>query len=542
MTFRLLALLTLAGFDPLVAADYYLSPTGSDASPGTLAQPWKTFAHAIPLLTPGNTLILRAGSYPERLLISGKSATAGSPIIIRNYPDEAAAIDGTTLTVPAGGRAGLISIKDSSHIRLSGLEVKNFTTDNAARIPVGIQIEGSGTGVRITDCHVHHIHQNGTKTTRTVNGVTTIITPNGFGISVYGTSSNPIDSLVLDSNEVHDLRTGQSESVVLNGNVTNFAVTNNHVHHCNNIGIDFIGYEGSAPAAVDRARDGICRGNSVHHIDSAFNPSYGGEFIAGGGDRSAAGIYIDGGTNITVDRNHVHSSNFGLELACENPGGFTDHILLLDNLLHHNLGPGLIMGGYDSDRGKTRHCQIYNNTLVLNDTLRTYGGQIALQFHLEGNTFKNNIIWAEPKTKLMVAHYVEGGTSAKRAFPSGNVFDYNLYFCSGDADDIAFGLNPTGRGGNQGNKTLNGLAAWRTAVGGDTQSIFANPGFVIAAPTVTAPPANFKLSSTSPAVDSGEPSPPYIPAKGETDYFGASRVANTKVDIGFHEFIVKPGK
>ena len=46
----------------------------------------------------------------------------------------------------------------------------------------------------------------------------------------------------------------------------------NHVHDCNNIGIDFIGYEGSAPAAVDRARDGICRENLLHGIDSANNP------------------------------------------------------------------------------------------------------------------------------------------------------------------------------------------------------------------------------------------------------------------------------
>ena len=42
---------------------------------------------------------------------------------------------------------------------------------------------------------------------------------------------------------MHNLRTGQSESVALNGNVTNFKVIKNHVYDCNNIGIDFIGYE-----------------------------------------------------------------------------------------------------------------------------------------------------------------------------------------------------------------------------------------------------------------------------------------------------------
>ncbi|MCW1922157.1 right-handed parallel beta-helix repeat-containing protein [Luteolibacter arcticus] len=524
MLFRVSTLITLLAV-PSFAADYHLSPTGSNAGAGSAEQPWKTFAHAVPLLSAGDTLHLHAGTYPERLVLSGKSGTAEAPIVIRAAENEAPAIDGSALTVPAGGRVGLVVVENCNHVHLRGLEVRNYKTTNAARTPAGIQIEGSGSGLKVLDCKVHNIWQSSTAEES-----------NGFGICVYGTSTTPITGLVVDGNEVHHLRTGQSESLVLNGNVTNFTVSRNHVHDCNNIGIDLIGYEGSAPTtALDRARDGVVRENLVHGIDSAFNPGYGGNFTTGGGDQSAAGIYIDGGTNITVERNRVYGCNFGIELASEAAAGSTDHIRLRNNLLHHNHAAGIIMGGYDHERGTTRNCEVRNNTLYRNDTAKTFGGQITLQFYLEDNTFKNNIVWANEETKQMVVHYVKGGTATERAFGPRNVFDYNLYFCGGNESGIEFGLNPTGNGADQGNKSYNGLAAWRTAVGSDANSVFSNPGFAVAVPGVNPAAADFKITASSFAKDRGDPA--FIPAAEEKDFFNASRRANGRVDIGAHEFM-----
>ena len=53
--------------------------------------------------------------------------------------------------------------------------------------------------------------------------------------------------------------------MVLNGNVEFFTVSNNIVHDNDNIGIDFIGFEGENPdPALDRARDGTVVGNLVY--------------------------------------------------------------------------------------------------------------------------------------------------------------------------------------------------------------------------------------------------------------------------------------
>lgn len=503
------------------AADYYLSPTGDDGDSGAIGTPWKTFAFAAGELEAGDALFLREGVYAERLVFSGKAGTFVDPIVVRSFPDEIAVIDGTSLTVPSGGRVGLVSILNSSHVHVKDLEIRNYATAASASTPVGILVEGSGVGTQISGCHVHHIQQNSTS-----------LSANGFGIAVYGTSSSPIDGLVLKENEVSDLRTGQSESVVLNGNVTNFTVRGNRVHDCNNIGIDFIGYEGSAPSGVDRARDGVCSENVVYDIDSAFNPGYGGGFTTGGGDESAAGIYVDGGTRIVVERNQVYRCNFGIELASENASGFTDEIVMRNNLLHHNFGPGIIMGGYDALRGTTRLCKVSNNTLFRNDSRVTYGGQIALQHFLENNTFKNNILWANTNTGQMVIHYVEGGTAAQRAFSSTNVFDYNVYFWEGDEGDIEFGLNESGS-----NASFNGLAAWRGAVGGEVNSSFHDPEFVVAVPWQSPLATNFELAETSYCKNLGEPSPPFTPAGGEKDFAGASRVADGRVDVGCYELL-----
>lgn len=106
----------------------------------------------------------------------------------------------------------------------------------------------------------------------------------------------------------YNCKLGQSEALVLNGNVDGFKVTNNTVHDNDNIGIDFIGYEGTAPAN-DNARNGICTGNRVYNISSKNNPHM--------LEMSAGGIYVDGGFNILIDSNIVKNADIGIEVATE---------------------------------------------------------------------------------------------------------------------------------------------------------------------------------------------------------------------------------
>jgi Right handed beta helix region len=186
-----------------------------------------------------------------------------------------------------------------SHITISGFEIRNYTTRNAADTPAGVWITGSGTGIQILNNLVHNI-----TTTSEANG-------NAFGISVYGTSKTPITQLVISGNEVYDLRTGQSESVDVDGNVTHFQITNNLVHDNDNIGIDAIGYEGVGPVGFDEAMYGEISGNTIYNISGITNPGEGYEY-------DADGLYCDGCAYVTIERNVILQADYGIETTSEN--------------------------------------------------------------------------------------------------------------------------------------------------------------------------------------------------------------------------------
>lgn len=66
---------------------------GADSNAGTQAQPWRTAAHGVGRLQPGETLYLRGGVYFESLIVS-LGGTKEKPITIRAYPGELAILDG----------------------------------------------------------------------------------------------------------------------------------------------------------------------------------------------------------------------------------------------------------------------------------------------------------------------------------------------------------------------------------------------------------------------------------------------------------------
>lgn len=73
----------------------YLSPSGSDSNPGTQARPWKTFDASLRKLQPGDLLLVRGGTYDERIFLNdARDATTDLPIIVRNYQNERPIIKG----------------------------------------------------------------------------------------------------------------------------------------------------------------------------------------------------------------------------------------------------------------------------------------------------------------------------------------------------------------------------------------------------------------------------------------------------------------
>jgi hypothetical protein len=518
--------LSLLGQPLLHAAERFVSPSGNDSATGTINAPWKTIQKAANTAKAGDIVYIRDGTYAERVQIN-VSGTATKRIIFCNYEGEQPVIDLSSLTPGSDLTAG-IRLTDKSYVTIKGIEICNYRTSNDVAVPVGILVTGGGTGVTLDGNKIHDIEQN--------NTVLNNFDANAHGICVYGNSNTAIEGLSIIHNEVYNLRLGASEAVVVNGNVNNFQICNNQVHHVNNIAIDAIGLEGMCPTpSKDIARNGLIAGNKVWATDSSINPAYGGNFSTGGGYRAAAGIYVDGGTRIVIERNEVWSCNFGVEVASEAADGITNFITVRNNILRHNDGAGIIMGGYDENRGSTENCTIANNTIYMNDMQNSWAGQIQFQYYVRNNTFVNNIIWANPSTKQMIVHYPGGeGTAAQKEFGTGNVFASNLYYTvGGTAADAGFVMFTGGS-----IKGFDGITAWQRSgkVAGDAGSTFVNPKFVGGAPEITATASQFCIARGSAAINTGTPSAQYVVTSAQRDFFGAIRLKNARLDRGADEF------
>lgn len=476
-------------------ATYYVSPTGNDASVGSLALPWKTIQKAADSLSAGDTVFVRAGTYKK--VTVNISGSAGSPITFANYPGETPIIDGTG-TVPPSDDTGLFLLTDQSYITIQGFELRNYKTANVALAPAGVFLRGACQHVTISGCNIHDIWNTGGN----------VANPgNAFGVVVYASSATAATGLVITDNEIHHLKTGSSESLVLNGNVTNFQVTNNTVHDNNNIGIDFVGFEGTAPsAALDQARDGVCSGNLVYNITSQGNQAY------AAGSYSTDGIYCDGSTRIVIENNIVHHTDIGIELASEHAGKLTSAITVRNNFVYSNRQTGLFLGGYaQSGTGGTDGCKITGNTFYKNDTLHWDNGEAQLRFRTSNCVIRGNIFYALPNNWMITVPVAAGDNI-------NNTFNYNLYNNDAGTNAALWSWN---------NQQRTGFAAWKGAANQDANSLFGDPKFVNA----TTP--DLHLQSTSPAINAGDPN--YMVASGETDVDFESRVIAGRIDIGADE-------
>lgn len=476
---------------------FCVSKNGDDSNAGTETAPWRTVQHAADTVRAGSTVNVRRGVYGELVSIHVSGNAREGYITFRSYPGETAVLDAEGLT--PSGRQAVLTIHDQSYVRIEGFEIRNFRTAEHRLTPLGISVMGAGSHIELLKNNVHHIEQNfGGRDAPGRGG-------NAFGIAVYGTDAKtPISELVIDGNEVHHLKTGSSESLVVNGNVTNFRVTHNVVHDNNNIGIDVIGFERTAPdPVVDQARNGVVSGNLVYNITSRGNPAY-------RNDESSDGIYVDGGARVVIEQNVIHDVDFGIELASEHKDRATSYITARNNLIYRCHTAGVSIGGYAPERGHTEHCTVINNTLYDDDTSGTGSGEFQMQWNMADNIFENNIVYAGRRCLMTVTK-----SQVEKNQPPVTI-DHNLYYCASGAKAS------TWKGASA---TVTGFDNYVQSTGNDRHSHFLDPHFVD-------PAKDFHLQSESPAISAGTIDG--LPV-GELDLDGSSRVQSGKIDIGCYQ-------
>jgi len=168
--------LTTAAVAATTGNAYYVATTGSDSNPGTLASPFRTVQKCGDVAQPGETCLIRAGTYST--LRPARSGTSGNPITFKNYPNESPVlnysytagigpnpevfvidlsyrsgivIDGLTLT---GGSQGIMMYSGSNDNQILNCEVKGAWG-------TGITIWGNSNRNLVKNCKIHdNVQQN----------------------------------------------------------------------------------------------------------------------------------------------------------------------------------------------------------------------------------------------------------------------------------------------------------------------------------------------------------------------------------------------
>jgi cysteine-rich repeat protein len=435
-----------------------------------------TIQAALNAAGPGDFIDVASGTYAEKVTFTNGGTLGGGYITLRAAPGAPTrpVLDGTG--VPG---ANMILIDSKSYVRVEGFELVNNLNVNDGS---GVRVIGAGSNIEIRDNVIHEMRGE-----------------HAMGITVYATEPTPISDLIIDGNEIYDCDPATSEALTLNGNVTDFEVTNNLVRDVNNIGIDFIGGETDIqpnPALV--ARNGLVRGNVVRRARSSYEDGF------------AAGIYVDGGRDIVIENNDVSECDLGIEVGAENAGLVTEGIIVRNNLIHRNDKVGLIFGGFKASVGRANDNVFRGNTLYKNNTFgRDAGGESEIWVqYAEDNVIDGNIIYAGDDNSFVSSF----------AGSANNTFDHNLYFSDAGEEAGDFSLNGA---------AYAGFSAWQAGSGQDGASVTGDP--LLSDPD----DGDFHINAASPAFDAGDPS--YVAAPGETDLDGAPRVNGARVEIGADE-------
>ncbi len=428
----------------------------------------------------GDSILVKekATPYFEKIDFPRSGSADSGYITLMAFPGEHPVLDGTGVANNGASYTDdMVYLENKSYVRLIGFEIRNVNTAEGS----GVRVYGSGSHIELRDNEIHEIRGGGQS-------------GGAMGITIYGADdNNSINNIIIDNNHIHDCDPAWSEALTLNGNVEEFEVTNNLIEDVNNIGIDFIG--GETWLSSKFARDGRCAWNRVFRANSPYEDGY------------AAGIYVDGGSDIIIENNTVSECDLGIEIGAENYGVVTSGVTVRNNVVYKNDKTGIVFGGYDVNTGRVKNCSFTGNTCYQNDALKVGNGELWIQY-AEDNEVRNNIFYANDQNLLI----------ASDAGNVNNSIDYNLWFADAGAEAAVFQWNGV---------HYTGSASYQSATGQDAHSLFSNPDFM------NALLSDFHIAGGSPAVDLGDPG--FVPSESETDMDEQARMNGNRVDAGADE-------
>jgi len=277
----------------------YVSPSGSDRSPGSIAQPWQTLKYAVSQLQAGDTLFVRGGTYTGGdNVIDSQAATIHSgaswtkPITIAGQPGER-----VTIMAPEGREGIRLTTGAPSYLIFQDLviDMSNQTFGTGAG-PTGVYV-GYGS------------HHNRFLRLEIMNN-------QGVGIGFSSTNGNSPFNEIIDSS-IHDngRYPGENSGYGMYISTSDNLIEGNSVYNNSGYGMHF--YDNSGPQIVSR---NSIRRNRIYDNGTHGGTNYG-IVIAWGEDNVITGntiyrnrggilVYTNGLNNQVFDNNIYENGPF----------------------------------------------------------------------------------------------------------------------------------------------------------------------------------------------------------------------------------------
>lgn len=521
------------------ARNYYVSPTGNDANPGTITQPWRTISRVnafdvSPHFQPGDNIYFEGSkSFSGHLEFYNTSGTATNPITIGSYGNGKATINaGSTGSGIAIYQIGgyninnLIVTGTVEPTKYDGIILNDYLTDGTifnhiyidnvdvhgfSQFGIGIigWTQGSGgyRDVRITNCNVYNNVLGGLvvedwstypRGNKNPNFVKTLY------IGDVISHNNPGDS------------TGATGHGILIDNVQDATIERCTVYNNAALG----------GSTLDGGTQGISAYDS-DNVTMQYNESYENKCRLAG---DASGFDLDEGvTNSRVQYNYTHGNNgpailiTGISTNPNHDNTIRYNISENDNLIDYAEG-AISVGG--NDQVSTWNEEIYNNTIYMTPGKGDQTAALLTWFSGSNVHFRNNLIvttGGEPLVNVQSAG-------------SGLLFQGNDYWPSGGAFSINY------NGTNYGS-----LSAWRKATGQEMNGASptgksvdprlnnAGGGGTIGNADLLNTLSAYQLQPGSPMINTGLNLLSLFGVNpGSVDYYGFSIPQGAGYDIGAH--------
>lgn len=442
---------------------YYVSTTGNDANSGsTTGSPWATLQWAVDHTNPGDIIQLRTGTHAGATLNVGASGgSISTPLVIENYPGEAAVVSGVS-----GSRRNTIWVTGASYVQIRKNAAGGSFTVNGAQ----------GSTVSASDAPAN--------------------------IRIEDATSIIIDGLVITAPATGTWANGDAKGgfgVYAENSIT--TVKNCDISHC-----------GSGVRYFNIAGESWITDNEIHHCDRMLNNT-------GSGDTGAQGIAVretlrtNGWTRVL--RNYVHdciarSVEFGFD-----GGGCELYKAANVEIAYNDFADTKVAS--ESGTGSGRYDDIGPYYYHHNRIWRKVGGATGVDNGStdimsginmrcgDGNIVANNSFYRMNNWGCILVNHTTAtsgfGSTTNNARILNNANTSSVFFIQiqSQASDLVCDYNISDPGSSYGKyhgTTYSSLSAWQAATVYDDHSLDADVLY-------TSPPSDFTLQSSSPAIDAG---------------------------------------